>query len=341
MTAAGNAPEAADLVLTAGGVRGIALAGAVTELAAAGYSFPRIAGSSAGAIAGALTAALVAAGEPTTRLADLALTLDYRKFRDPGSLGRFFGWPGDGLELVLHDGVFRGDYLERWLTGVLADLGVRTFGDLRLPADPAGDLPDAHRYRLVVTASDVSRRRLALLPWDFSVHYGLDPDEQQVGRAVRASAAIPFFFRPVRLPPRPGAGGAATLVDGGLLAGFPLSVFDRTDGRPPRWPTFGVALVATAGSGQPPPAHDVGGPLSLLAGSIETMINAQDSLCVNAECDRVRTMADVVDGVSALDFGIGDAAKRRLLASGTAAARAFLAGWDWPRYLAACRGGAP
>ena len=51
----------ADLVLEGGGVKGVALAGAVVRLARAGYAFPRVAGSSAGAVAGCLVAALQAA----------------------------------------------------------------------------------------------------------------------------------------------------------------------------------------------------------------------------------------------------------------------------------------
>ena len=34
------------------------------------------------------------------------------------------------------------------------------------------------------------------------------------------------------------------MVDGGMLSNFPIEVFDRTDGKPPRWPTFGIKLSA-------------------------------------------------------------------------------------------------
>jgi NTE family protein len=46
----------ADLVLEGGGVKGLALVGAVTGLVDAGYSFPRVAGTSAGALVGAVVA---------------------------------------------------------------------------------------------------------------------------------------------------------------------------------------------------------------------------------------------------------------------------------------------
>ena len=60
---------------------------------------------------------------------------------------------GGGLSLLLSDGVYRGAYLERLLTGLLADLGVRTFGDLR-----TGEEPEQFAWSLVVPASDLSRR---------------------------------------------------------------------------------------------------------------------------------------------------------------------------------------
>ena len=82
-------------------------------------------------------------------------------------------------------------------------------------------------------ASDLSRRRLVRLPWDYP-DYGLDPDEMGVADAVRSSASIPFFFEPVTMS---GVGGVSTLVDGALLSTYPVSIFDRDDGRAPRWPT--------------------------------------------------------------------------------------------------------
>ena len=78
----------ADLVLEGGGVRGIGLVGAVSALDAAGYRFPRVAGSSAGAVVGCLVAALQSAGEPISRLEEIVRTIDYRRFRDSSLLGR-------------------------------------------------------------------------------------------------------------------------------------------------------------------------------------------------------------------------------------------------------------
>ena len=52
-----------DLVMEGGGVKGIALAGALEVLEERGYRVNRVAGSSAGAIAGALAASGVSARE--------------------------------------------------------------------------------------------------------------------------------------------------------------------------------------------------------------------------------------------------------------------------------------
>src|SRR5918994_1687500 len=187
-------PEA-DLVLEGGGVKGLGTAGAVMALLDAGYTFPRVAGTSVGA----LTAAFAAAG------ADSA-----------------------GLRDVL---------------GGLDQLGVRTFADLR--RDDPGDDPALsdlhHRYGLVVMATDVTHGRLLRPPWDYQ-RFDLEPDEQLVADAVRMSLSIPFYFEPCSLRHR-STGATATIVDGGVLSNFAIEIFDRTDGRPARWPTFGVRLL--------------------------------------------------------------------------------------------------
>lgn len=85
--------------------------------------------------------------------------------------------------------------------------------------------------------SDVTSGHMVRLPWDYP-RYGLDPDTQLVADAVRASASIPFFFRPAALT-MPAGGRAAVCVDGGMLSNFPIHIFDRTSGDV-RWPTFGV-----------------------------------------------------------------------------------------------------
>ncbi|WP_261900103.1 patatin-like phospholipase family protein [Mycobacterium marinum] len=307
-----------DLVCEGGGVRGIGLVGAVDALAEAGYEFPRVAGSSAGAIVAAMVAALQTAGEPLSRLAEIMRTLDYRKFLDRNLIGHI-PLIGGGLSLLVADGVYRGAYLEQLLAGLLADLGVHTFGDLR-----TGEQPEQFAWSLVVTASDLSRRRLVRIPWDLD-SYGLDPDEFSVARAVHASSAIPFVFEPVRVR-------GATWVDGGLLSNFPVALFDRADGEP-RWPTFGIRLSARPGI---PPTRPVHGPVSLGIAAIETLVSNQDNAYIDDLCTVQRTIFVPADGVSPIDFDITSEQRDALYRRGLQAGHKFLQSWNYADYLTEC-----
>ncbi|HEX6249325.1 MAG TPA: patatin-like phospholipase family protein [Nocardioidaceae bacterium] len=324
----------ADLVLEGGGVKGIALAGAVVRLAEAGYTFPRVAGTSAGAIVGAVLAALQRRGEPVAQLTEIARTLDYRRFRDRGLSGRLLGplaFLADGISVLLEGGAYEGDYLVEWLSGVLGELGVETFGDLRVDdADDDGAIH--HRYGLVVLASDLSRHRLAQLPWDYE-EYGLDPDEQRVVDAVRASASIPYFFEPVELT---GRSGTSTLVDGGLLSNYPISSFDRLDEVPPRWPTIGVRLDALAIGVEPVP-RPVRDPIGMGVALVETAIRANQAEHVLDPCNVDRSVYVDTAGISAVDFELDQAQQEQLLRSGAEGAEAFLATWDFATWLDRCR----
>lgn len=315
MVAAVSATRA-DLVCEGGGVRGIGLVGAVDALARAGYRFPRVAGTSAGAIVASLVAALQVAGEPLSRLADVMRAIDYRKFLDRSLIGRV-PLIGGGLSLLVSDGVYRGAYLERLLAGLLGDLGVRTFGDLR-----TGEEAEQFAWSLVVTASDLSRRRLVRIPWDLG-SYGIDPDGFSVARAVHASAAIPYVFEPVRP-------GGATWVDGGLLSDFPVELFDRPE---PRWPTFGIRLSARPGI---PPTHPVHGPVSLGIAAIETLVSNQDNAYIDDPCTVRRTIFVPAEEVSPIDFDITAEQREALYQRGLHAGQEFLKTWDYADFLAVC-----
>ena len=319
MVAAVNTTRA-DLVCEGGGVRGIGLVGAVDALAQAGYRFPRVAGTSAGAIVASLVAALQVAGEPLSRLAEVMRAIDYRKLLDRNLIGRV-PLIGGGLSLLVSDGVYRGAYLQQLLSGLLGDLGVRTFGDLR-----TGEEPEQFAWSLVVTASDLSRRRLVRIPWDLS-SYGVDPDEFSVARAVHASSAIPYVFEPVRV-------AGATWVDGGLLSDFPVELFDRPDAEP-QWPTFGIRLSARPGI---PPTHPVHGPVSLGIAAIETLVSNQDNAYIDDPCTVRRTIFVPADEVSPIDFDITAEQRDALYQRGLQAGQKFLQTWNYADFLASCGG---
>ncbi|MGN6166729.1 MAG: hypothetical protein ACTHQQ_00970 [Solirubrobacteraceae bacterium] len=55
--------------------------------------------------------------------------------------------------------------------------------------------------------------------------------------AVRYSISIPLYFELQKVR-NDQTGAETTLVNGGVLSNFPVEIFDCTDGRDPRWPTF-------------------------------------------------------------------------------------------------------
>ncbi|MFC0674636.1 patatin-like phospholipase family protein [Brachybacterium hainanense] len=332
-----------DLVLEGGGVKGIAIAGALEVLEERGYRPCRIAGSSAGAIAGAL----VSAGVPAPQLVEILRATDFHRFEDGPAWTRVL--PGRALEILLHQGIHRGDALADWLAEQLQAHGTdpgcgdphRTFGALRWsdPDGPGAPAAPELEHRLVVTASDLSAGRLRHLPRDASA-YGIRPDDLRILDAVRASVAIPLYFRPVRWPV-PG-GLDAWLVDGGLLSNYPIDVFDAPPGDLPRWPTFGIKL-----SGRP--ETDFGivtritGPLSYAKAVADTVTGFYDRMHIESSHAVARTIFIDTHDVRPTDFDLTAAQREMLYRRGRASATEFLDGsarqepWDFDRYIARYR----
>ncbi len=321
----------ADLVLEGGGVKGIGLVGAYSVLKNSDYTFHRIAGTSAGAIVGAL----IAADMPPDTLHGIMRDLDYNRFQDESFIDHL-GTPGRMASLFFEKGIYEGTYLHQWLDELLVGLGKRTFGDLRID-DPGSSLPPERSYRLVVMASDVTRGELVRFPWDYP-KYGLSPDDQLVADAVRASMSIPFFFEPVRLKWTDDSGHAieSVLVDGGMLSNFPIEVFDRTDGQPPRWPTFGIKLSARLSNMRSAKFH-VEGTIDMARAMIGTMTSFHDQMHIDDPCVVRRTMFVDTLAVKATDFAIEKPTQDKLFANGESGAKKFLSRWDFNAYVNECR----
>ncbi|MER5886390.1 patatin-like phospholipase family protein [Streptomyces sp. NPDC001941] len=318
-----GAPRA-DLVLEGGGVRGLGAAGAVIGLQEEGYAFPRAAGTSVGAIA----AALVAAGAGAKELRAAVERLDLA--RVPDRLPPGVPLLSEGVGLAGASGAYRGAWIRDWLERELAELGVRTFGDLRYE-DPgaSADLPEDQRYKLVVLVTDVTRGRLLRLPWDYRLFH-LDPDAQVVADAVRCSLSIPFYFRPCSLRD-PVTGESSVLVDGGSLSNFAVEIFDRTDGRPSRWPSFGVRILPDlpAGIAQlfPLAARVMWPPLQLAQQVVTTALVGRDQTHLDRPGVRERTIAVDCSGVGVTDFAIGARARDALVEEGRRTAVEFVRYW--------------
>jgi NTE family protein len=324
-----------DLVLEGGGVKGIGLVGAYSVLMDAGYEVHRIAGTSAGAIVGAL----IAAGMPAADLQKLMREIDYGKFQDESFLDHL-GKVGKGMSLLFEKGIYEGDYLLKWLDKQLQDMGKRTFADLKIE-DPGSSLPLEKRYKLVVMASDVTRGRLVRFPWDYA-EYGKNPDDMLVAEAVRCSMSIPFFYEPVKFTAKDDRGKDMDcfMVDGGMLSNFPVDVFDRTDGKAPRWPTFGIKLSARPES-MLAPRFNIKGTFDLAKAMVGTMTSFHDQMHIEDPCVVARTMFIDTLNVKATDFDIDEPTQDVLYQNGREAATNFLSSWNFDTYVETCRSAIP
>ena len=320
----------ADLVLEGGGVKGTGLLGAVTAMAGlkrTRTSFSALPGTSAGAI----VASFLAAGFSVDELKQIMLEEDFSTFEDESTLFKHFKLLGEGIGLLFHGGLFVGDVLHSWITETLAKRNVHTWKDL---ARDDALLPPEQRYKLVVVVSDVSRGRELRLPWDYKNQLGLDPDTQPVADAIRASASIPVFFRPLHLrASRDNSAGKGYVLctDGGMLSNYPIDIFDRVNN--PRWPTLGVKLSAREQMSQ---AHwsPNANPVDLARSLLTTTLNARDSLHVDDPYYASRTVFVDTTGYSSTDFHLTNDAKLKLFDNGVAAAQEFLKDWNWDTWRA-------
>jgi NTE family protein len=326
-----------DLVLEGGGVKGIGLVGALAALEEYGFQPQNIAGTSVGAIVGAL----LAAGYDARELRDIMIDqLDFRNFKDLG-LEASLPLVGKPVNLLFSLGIYEGKAIEKMLAKLLAAKGVKTFGDLLYEGKDAG--ADAiYRYKLQVVVSDLSLRRMLVLPRDAAL-LSIQPDALNVARAVRMSMSVPIFFEPVTVTDADGM--EHVLVDGGLLSNYPMQLFD-TPGIP-AWPTFGLHLVnafeVTGLTDRTPPLQDASALTTALLRSFVlalgvTALEAHDLQYIQDHNFR-RTIPIPTLGIGLLDFGIPYERKLELYQSGYDAAMEFLQTWDFLGYIAEYRTG--
>jgi predicted acylesterase/phospholipase RssA len=197
-----------------------------------------------------------------------------------------------------------------------------------------------YRCRVHVVASDIPRGALLILPDDAPV-YGIDPERLEVALAVRMSMSIPYFFNPIMVTNT--LGQRCYIVDGGLLSNFPIELFDTPPPAVPEWPTFGFALVSEPAD----PKADVRiespiiGPLTLFAALFHTAVVAHDAHAMAVLNVAARTIRIDDLGIPPARFDLTQTQKAALYESGQAAARDFLATWDFEPYKARFRTGAP
>ncbi len=331
------------LVLGGGGVLGEAwMMGVLAGIEdATGFDLRRceyFVGTSAGAIVAALLAADYKADEIRAELE----RLDYNRFKDEGLLDKL-GVIGKGMSIGFEYGIYEGEYFESWLDGLLRAKGKSVFGDIAMP----GETDERYRYRLQVVASDITDRRLLVLPRDLK-DLGYDPDQFSLSRAVRMSMSIPLFFEPVRL--RDGSGRLHFIVDGGVLSNYPVWLLDDGKKNPP-WPTFGFKLIEPDKRAlKGPDRNPINNPVSFLKAIVGTMMDAHDKLHISrttgdfARTIMIPTMISLGSRekeIKTTDFDITREESAALFGNGQKAAREFLGGWDFEKWKTEFRSGLP
>ncbi|WP_339231078.1 patatin-like phospholipase family protein [Oceanobacillus sp. FSL K6-2867] len=293
----------ADAVFEGGGSRGVAFIGAIKAMEEANVEWIRIAGTSAGAI----VATLLASGYKSDEIKEQMSVLDFSKLRGRTILNRIPLF-GNILELLVHQGIYKNDYVEKWMDSLLFKQGIRTFADL----------PDG---KLKIIASDVSNGQILILPDDLE-RYMLTPADLKISTAVMMSTCLPFFFRPVIW--KTNKRKKSYILDGGLLSNFPIWIFDTEN---PRFPTFGFHFVKDEINIDP----IIPTPIHLFRNIFTTMLQAHDLRHLN-DMTIDRTIQIPTGDISTTNFDLTEQQTSLLLQAGYDSAKAFLSTWDFKQH---------
>ena len=151
-----------DLVLQGGGIKGVALAGALSVLEERGYQPQNVAGASAGAN----IATLLAAGYSAKGIYEIIAAENFNLFMDKGWEDRLPTFISVPLSLWTGQGIYEGEYFLKHMETLLAANGVRTFGDLIHPDYANEPTTSVYRYKVQVIVSDITEQRMLVLPRD-------------------------------------------------------------------------------------------------------------------------------------------------------------------------------
>ena len=319
-----------DAVFEGGGVKGIGLVGAVSEIEKAGYELENLAGTSAGAI----VASLLAVGYTAAEIKEELKKLNYSNFKDEGLLDKL-GFLGKGLSIGFEYGIYEGEFFENWLDTLLRAKKKITFGHIIMPDYQEKKTAKKYKYKLQVIAADLTDRKLLVLPGDLE-ELGYNPDTFSISRAVRMSMSIPIFFEPVKL--QDGSGRTHFIVDGGVLSNYPIWLLDDGTSTPP-WPTFGFKLMEpNSRKLMGPNKNPINNPVSFLKALAGTMMDAHDNYHISkSRGDFQRTMGiptvvtvkGIEKEIKTTDFDITQEDSEALFQNGVRVAQKFLETWDF------------
>jgi len=332
-----------NLVLEGGGVKGIGLVGAITEMEEQGYSWNYIGGTSAGAI----VATLLAVGYTGKELYDIITGTQIRfiDIMDDESVREDFFKVEKlvspalqkkqillGMLLLLlkpfrtfrllkrlkkNHGLFNGEYV---VTQVRELIRKKTGDDYYTFADLAKANTDGDS-KLSLMVTDITNGRLLILPRDLEDKLKKSPEDTEIVEAMRMSMSFPLFFKPkeVFLSKEE----SILLMDGGILSNFPFWYIDGLEEklRKPH-PTVGVLLDEG-------PRDGIKNFWGIIEAILYTMISPLDRVghrALNDRIIRVDTQAENAgtnEGISTFAFNLPETDKDKLYNNGRKAAQ------DW------------
>ena len=209
-----------NLVLEGGGVRGLAYAGAFSELENKGVlqQIEKVAGTSAGAIAGLM----ISIGYTVKEIDSIMYSLPVEEFNDGGG-----GIVGKYVRAKNKYGLYEGKIFERWLrklikykTGI-EELTFTKLHQLHLENNIYKDF--------YCTGTNLTRQQLDIFSFEHT-------PGMSVVLAVRISAGIPLYFEPVILDDEYKKISVSDTistrnyyVDGGMIANYPINIFDSCE----------------------------------------------------------------------------------------------------------------
>ncbi len=207
-------PTVRNLAMEGGGVKGFAFAGAVQVLDSLGIlkNIQRFGGTSAGAI----QATMLAIGYTPAELIQKLDNIPLKDFND--------GWVLGGLHRMKRKfGFFKGQQLDAWIRDLItAKTGDADITFLQLHANTNGK-----NYKdLYITGTDLTYRCLRIFCYE-------DYPGMRIADALRISFSVPLYFQPVfindsgRVLKDTANQKFHLMVDGGLLANYPIKIFDK------------------------------------------------------------------------------------------------------------------
>ena len=219
-----SSAQYSNLVFEGAGIRGIAYGGVIEVLEKYKLidSIKNVGGTSAGAI----TALCISLGYTSAELNALIYNTDFNKFND----GKYF-FIGGLHRTNTRFGWYQGDDFVKWLEKIILDKAKNT--DITFK-----ELHDKGYKDLYITGTSLNRQKVIIFS---RKSY---PD-MKVKDAVRISMSIPLYFEGVFIDStgkvyekQNDKNSLDLVVDGGILANFPITIFDSTSGRSPNEKRF-------------------------------------------------------------------------------------------------------